>query len=134
MSSNPECFFGVTFEDKNVAINIFQGPLFIYYICLDIFRFMTRLDVFKNAVGSISWGADTSAPQRQISALSAPQRQFAGGRHVCSPTPGSRPVGAPMQICSIPGLHGSRLFGMDSLSRGAPTPIFWGADIRKFMG
>ena len=110
----------------------FKG-LYLFIICLDIFRFMTRLDVFQNSVGSISWGADTSAPQGQISALSAPQRQL-GGRHVCSPTPGSRPVGAPMQICSIPGLHGSRLFGMDSLSRGAPTPIFWGADIRKSMG
>ena len=56
----------------------FKG-LYLFIICLDIFRFMTRLDVFKNSVGSISWGADTSAPQGQISDLSAPQRQFAGG-------------------------------------------------------
>ena len=41
---------------------IFFKALYLFIICLDIFRFMTRLDVSKNSVGSISWGADTSAP------------------------------------------------------------------------
>ena len=93
----------------------FKG-LYLFIICLDIFRFMTRL------------------PNARYPPCRLPNVNLLGGRHVCSPTPGSRPVGAPTQICSIPGLHGSHLFGMDSLSRSAPTPIFWGADIQKFMG
>ena len=51
---------------------IFFKGHYLFIICLDIFRFMTRLDVSQNSVGSISWGADTSAPQRQVADLSVP--------------------------------------------------------------
>ena len=86
---------------------------------------------------TICWGADTSAPQRQLVDLSVPQRRYAveptcllpnarqptcrlpndnllWSRHVCSPTPDSR------HVCS-----------RTPASRpvGAPTPICWGADM-----
>ena len=97
----------VTFEDKHVAINIFQGPLFIYYL----FRFMTRLDMSKKSVGSISWGADTSAP------VSALQQIIVG-------EPTGRLSGVREQTCRLP----SKLL-LGSRQVGSPEHCRWGPDM-----
>ena len=108
----------------------FKG-LYLFIICLDIFRFMTRLNVFKTSVGSISWGADTSAPQRQISALSAPQ-QIVVQIVVLVGEPTGRLSGVREQTCRLP----SKL-SLGSRQVGSPEHCRWGSDMSaplEFLG